>query len=127
MERPGPYTDLGRAFLTPLLALPRFSYPTSSVVLRFTPLKRCARASVVRSCPSPVGWAQLFLKRGNNFLLFATPASLIGSELSRTGLWPFALTHPDFLRPALARCNLAKLSFCVAAMQRLLVAAYTTS
>src|SRR5215207_1506552 len=46
---------LGRAFLTPLLAWPRFSYHTSSVPLRFAPLKRCAGASVVRSCPSPVG------------------------------------------------------------------------
>src|SRR5918994_3282681 len=63
-------------------ARPRSSYPTSSVALNFTPLKCCARASVVRSCPSPVGWAQLFLKRGNNIFLFAAPASLIGSELS---------------------------------------------
>ena len=39
---------------------PRFSYPTSSVALRFAPLKRCAGASVVRSCPSPVGWAYSF-------------------------------------------------------------------
>src|ERR671921_173423 len=78
----GLYTVFSRAFLTPLLACPRSSYPTSSVALRFAPLKRCARASVVRSCPPPVGWAELFLKRGNNFLLFAAPASLIGSELS---------------------------------------------
>jgi hypothetical protein len=35
-------------FLTPLLAWSRFSYPTSSVALRFVPLKRCAGASVVR-------------------------------------------------------------------------------
>jgi hypothetical protein len=54
---------------------------------------------VVRSCPSPVGWAQLFLKRGNNFLLFAAPASLIGSELPQTGLLPFALPRPDALSP----------------------------
>src|SRR5215204_7629718 len=51
----GPYTALGRAFLTPLLAWLRFSYPTSSVALNFAPLKCCAGASVVRSCPSPVG------------------------------------------------------------------------
>src|SRR5918995_626773 len=70
------------AFLTPLLAWLRSSYPTSSVSLRFTLLKRCAGASVVRSCPSPVGWARLFPKRSNIFLLFAAPASLIGSELS---------------------------------------------
>ena len=37
---------------------------------------------MVRSCPSPVGWARLFPKRSNIFLLFAAPASLIGSELS---------------------------------------------
>src|SRR5215208_4071415 len=37
----GPYTALGHAFLTPLLAWPRSSYPTSSVPLRFTPLKCC--------------------------------------------------------------------------------------
>src|SRR5829696_107870 len=49
------YTALGRAFLTPLLAWPSFSHPTSSVALNFAPLKRCAGASVVRSCPSPVG------------------------------------------------------------------------
>src|SRR5919107_6121417 len=78
----GLYTVLGRAFLTPLLAWLRSSYPTSSVPLRFTPLKRCSGAFVVRSCPSPVGWAQLFPKRGNNFFLFAAPATLIGSELS---------------------------------------------
>ena len=45
----GLYTVLGRAFLTPLLALPRSSYPTSSVALRFVPLKRCSGASVVRA------------------------------------------------------------------------------
>jgi hypothetical protein len=33
----------------PLLAWPRSSYPTSSVPLRFTPLKRCSEASVVRA------------------------------------------------------------------------------
>ena len=31
-----------------LLGWPRFSCPTSSVALRFTPLKRCSGASVVR-------------------------------------------------------------------------------
>src|SRR5918993_4296328 len=46
----GLYTVLDRAFLTPLLAWLRFSYPTSSVALRFAPLKHCAGASVVRSC-----------------------------------------------------------------------------
>src|SRR5919106_4905816 len=61
----GLYAVLDRAFLTPLLAWLRFSYPTSSVALRFAPLKRCARASVVRSCPSPVGWARLFPKRNH--------------------------------------------------------------
>jgi hypothetical protein len=50
---------------------------------------------VVRSCPSPVGWAQLFPKRNHNFLLFAAPASLIGSELPQTGLLPFALPRSD--------------------------------
>ena len=54
----GLYTVLGHAFLTPLLAWPLFSHPTSSVAPRFAPLKRCAAASVVRSCPSPVGRAQ---------------------------------------------------------------------
>jgi hypothetical protein len=44
----GPYTALGRAFLTPLLAWPGFCYPTSSVALGIAPLKRCAEASVVR-------------------------------------------------------------------------------
>ena len=28
-------------FVTPLLALPRFCYPTSSVAVRFVPFKRC--------------------------------------------------------------------------------------
>src|SRR5215207_7824370 len=51
----GLYTGPGRALLTPLLAWLRFSYPTSSVALNFAPLKCCAGASVVRSCPSPVG------------------------------------------------------------------------
>jgi hypothetical protein len=45
----GLYTVLGRAFLTPLLAWPRVSYPTSSVALSFAPLKHCAGASVVRA------------------------------------------------------------------------------
>jgi hypothetical protein len=44
----GLYSVLGRAFLTPLLALLRFCYPTPSVALRFAPLKHCAGASVVR-------------------------------------------------------------------------------
>jgi hypothetical protein len=44
----GLYNAPGRALLTPLLALPRFTYPTSSVALSFAPLKRCAGASVVR-------------------------------------------------------------------------------
>ena len=44
----GLYTAPGRAFVTPLLALPRLSYPTSSVAVRFVPLKRCSGASVVR-------------------------------------------------------------------------------
>jgi hypothetical protein len=35
---------------------------------------------VVRSCPSPVGRAQIFPKRSNNFLVLGVPASLIGSE-----------------------------------------------
>ena len=95
-----PGTQRGLHF-GPLLACPRFSYPTSSVALEFTPVKRCARASVVRSCPSPVGWARLFLKRSNNFLLFAAPASLIGSELPPpTGLRPFAVPRPDAARLA---------------------------
>ena len=54
----GLYTVLGRAF-TPLLAWLRSTYPTSSVDLSFASLKRCSGASVVRSCPSPVGRAQL--------------------------------------------------------------------
>jgi hypothetical protein len=37
---------------------------------------------VVRLYLSPVGRAQNCPKRSNNFLLFAAPASLIGSELS---------------------------------------------
>jgi protein-S-isoprenylcysteine O-methyltransferase Ste14 len=45
----GLYTVLGRAFLTPLLALPRFSYPTSSVAVRFATLRHCEGASVVRA------------------------------------------------------------------------------
>src|SRR5688500_17589906 len=77
----GLYNALGRAFLTPLLAWPRSSYPTSSVSLRFTQLKRCAGASVVRLCPSSVGRPQNCPKRSNNFLLFAAPAFLIGLEL----------------------------------------------
>ena len=77
-----PHFYCGHAFLTPLLAWPRVSYPTSSVALRFTPPLRCAGASVVRPCPSPVGRAQLFPKRSNNFLVLGSSASLIGSELS---------------------------------------------
>jgi hypothetical protein len=51
--RPGPegpsiYTAAGHAFLSPLLALPRFSDPTSSVVLSFAPLRHCEGATVVR-------------------------------------------------------------------------------
>ena len=42
------YTGLGHALLSLLLAWPRLSYPTSSVAVRFTPLKRCSGASVVR-------------------------------------------------------------------------------
>jgi hypothetical protein len=61
---------------------------------------------VVRACPSPVGWAQLFLKRGNNFLLFGAPASLIGLELPQTGLPPFALPRPDALSPLLPKHSL---------------------
>src|SRR5829696_5359745 len=57
-ESTGLYTILGRAFVTPVLAWPRFCYPTSRVALRFAPLKRCARASVVRPSLSPVGRAQ---------------------------------------------------------------------
>src|SRR5215211_3643226 len=60
----------------------RFSHPTSSVALRFTPPLRCAGASLVRSCPSPVGRAHHNTKRSNNFLVLGSPASLIGSELS---------------------------------------------
>src|SRR5215213_2215317 len=62
---PGPRlaaTVLGRAFITPLLAWLRFSYPTSSVSLRFAPLKRCAGAFVVRPCLPPVGRAHSFPK-----------------------------------------------------------------
>src|SRR5919112_2622397 len=40
----GLYTALGHAFLTPFLAWPRFSHPTSSVALSFAPLNRCAGA-----------------------------------------------------------------------------------
>jgi len=43
------------AWFTPLLAWPRFSYPTSSVSLRFAPLKRCSGASVVRAWLSRCG------------------------------------------------------------------------
>ena len=53
-----PHFYCGHAFLTPLLAWVRLSYPTSSVALRFVPPLRCAGASVVRPCPSPVGRAQ---------------------------------------------------------------------
>ena len=76
------YCLLGLAFVTPLLALPRSCHPTSSVALRFVPPLRCAGASEVRPCPSPVGRAQLFPKRSNNFLVLGSSASLIGSELS---------------------------------------------
>src|SRR5919112_1731897 len=49
----------GLRFCYPISILwPRFSYPTSSVALRFTPPLRCAGAPVVRPCPSPVGRAQ---------------------------------------------------------------------
>src|SRR5688572_11051487 len=53
----GLYTVLDRAFLTPLLAWLRFPYPTSSVAVRFAPLKRCSGAFVVRPYLSPVGRA----------------------------------------------------------------------
>ena|SRR5215213_2582625 len=75
------YTALCHAFLTPLLAWPRLSSPTSSVAVRFVTLKHCAGASVVRPYLPPVGRAQLFHNRSNIFLLFAAPASLTGSEL----------------------------------------------
>jgi hypothetical protein len=65
------YTVLGRAFLTPLLAWSRSSYPTSSVALRFTPLKRCSGAFVVRPCLPPVGRAHSF----PNAMLTVTPCS----------------------------------------------------
>src|SRR5215217_8463273 len=76
-----PHFYCGHAFVTPLLAWVRLSYPTSSVALRFVPPLRCAGASEVRPCPSPVGRAQLFPKRSNNFLVLGSSASLIGSEL----------------------------------------------
>lgn len=47
-ESPSIYTALGRAFVTPLLAWVRVCHPTSSVAVRFTPLKRCSGAFVVR-------------------------------------------------------------------------------
>jgi hypothetical protein len=53
----GLYSALGQAVLTPLLAWPLLSYPTSSVAVRFTPLKRCSGASVMRPCLPPVGRA----------------------------------------------------------------------
>jgi hypothetical protein len=68
----GLYTVLGRAFLTPLLAWPRSYYPTSSVSLRFVPLKCCAGAFVVRPCLPPVGRAHSFPKA----LLPLTPCSV---------------------------------------------------
>src|SRR5215208_7831605 len=61
----GLYNALGRAFLTPLLAWLRSSYPTSSVALNFAPLKRCAEASVVRLYLSPVERAHHDTKRSN--------------------------------------------------------------
>jgi hypothetical protein len=48
LEAPAFMLSLPAVFVTPLLAWPRFSYPTSSVALRFAPLKRCAGAFVVR-------------------------------------------------------------------------------
>jgi hypothetical protein len=66
--------------------------------LRFAPPVRCARVSVVR--PRLPRWG------GHNatqhtitFPVLGSPVSLIGSELSRTGLWPFALPRPDALSP----------------------------
>jgi hypothetical protein len=67
----GLYTGPGRALLTPLLAWLRFSYPTSSIAVKFTPLKRCSGASVVRPCLPPVGRAHSF----PNAELTLTPCS----------------------------------------------------
>src|SRR5215211_4388535 len=60
--------SLAALFLPHFLAWLRSSNPTSSVGLRFTPLKRCAGASVVRSCPSPVGQAHPIRSTWGNFL-----------------------------------------------------------
>jgi hypothetical protein len=89
-----PLVVLGSAFLTPLLAWQRFSYPTSCAALRFTPLKRCAGASVVRSCPSPVGRAQS--KHKLNYLRVRRTgfSHRVGTSCP-TWLRPFALPHPD--------------------------------
>src|SRR5215218_4733901 len=59
----------------------RFSYPISIVALRFTPPLRCAGASVVRPCPSPVGRAQSsFPSVATTSSVLGAPPSLIGSE-----------------------------------------------
>src|ERR671910_1244551 len=112
----GLYTVLDRAFLTPLLAWLRSSYPTSSVALRFTPLRRCARASVVRSCPSPVGWAQLFLKAQLQLpSVRRTGFSHRVGALPQTGLLPFALPHSKHLRnwpPGRQRCAVWRMCSC---------------
>src|SRR5215217_3490086 len=87
----GLYTVLGRAFLTPLLAWPRSYYPTSSVSLRFVPLKCCAGAFVVRPCLPPVGAGTLLSQSTiATYSVLGAPASLIGSEFPQsTWLRPF--------------------------------------
>jgi hypothetical protein len=75
----GFYTLLGRASLTNL----------SSAVFRFAPLKRCAGSSGTRPYLPPVGHAH-HGKHCCNTPVLGSPASIMGSELPRTGLRPFA-------------------------------------
>ena len=57
---------------------------------------------MVRAYLSPVGWARLFPKRSNNFLVFGAPASIMGSELqglTGSGLYTVLGRAVSFITP----------------------------
>src|SRR5215212_6219412 len=99
----GPGSYGAPAFILSFAAL--FGFPPRRG-LRFAPRLRCTGPRMVRPCLHPVGRAQLLEQYSTTLSCSAPPASIIGSELPRARLRPFALPRayraPIFPLPCLA-------------------------